>query len=195
MLKTLTIAAAVAAFACGVAAEQATERFDGARAWAHLQSLVAIGPRPAGSPQIRQARAYITRQVSALGLSVQEQPFTADTPLGRVEMANLIVRLPGRRSERILFTGHYDTKLMRDQVFVGASDGGSSAAFLIELVRVLSSRQLEYTTDVVWFDGEEAVLDWITGGRDHTRTAAASTCRRPRRPTRSARFWRWCSWT
>ena len=33
---------------------------------------------------------------------------------------------------------------------------------------MLSSRQLEYTTDVVWFDGEEAVLDWITGGRDHT---------------------------
>ena len=99
---------------------------------------------------------------------MQEQPFTADTPLGRVEMVNLIVRLPGRRPERILFSGHYDTKLFRDQVFVGASDGGSSGAFLIELARVLSSRDLEYTTDLVWFDGEEAVLDWVAGGRDHT---------------------------
>jgi hypothetical protein len=169
VLKALTVAAVTAATTWGAAASQGTAtQFQGDRAWEHLKALVAIGPRPSGSTQIRQARAYITRQVSALGLSVQEQPFTADTPLGRVEMANLIVRLPGRRSERILFTGHYDTKLMRDQVFVGASDGGSSAAFLIELVRVLSSRQLEYTTDVVWFDGEEAVLDWITGGRDHT---------------------------
>ncbi len=168
MLKTLTIAAALATTTWGAAAEQAAARFEGDRAWEHLKALVAIGPRPSGSTQIRQARAYITRQLSALGLSVQEQPFTADTPLGRVEMANLIVRLPGRRPERILFTGHYDTKLFRDQVFVGASDGGSSAAFLIELARVLSSRPLEYTTEVIWLDGEEAVLDWVTGGRDHT---------------------------
>jgi glutaminyl-peptide cyclotransferase len=168
MLKPLTIAIAFAATAWGAAGQQVALRFDGNRAFEHLKSLVAIGPRPSGSAQIRQARAYITRQVSALALNVQEQPFTADTPLGRVEMANLIVRLPGRRPERILFTGHYDTKLLRDQVFVGASDGASSAAFLIELLRVLSSRQLEYTTDVVWFDGEEAVLDWVTGGRDHT---------------------------
>jgi glutaminyl-peptide cyclotransferase len=143
-------------------------RFDGRRAFGDLEALVAIGPRPAGSAQIRQARAYITRQLSALGLSVQEQPFTATTPLGRVEMANLIVRLPGRRTDRLLFAGHYDTKLFRDQVFVGASDGGSSAAFLIELARVLTSRQMEYTTDLVWFDGEEAVLEWVTGGTDHT---------------------------
>jgi len=168
VLKTLTIAAALAATTWGAAAQQAEARFEGDRAWEHLKALVAIGPRPSGSTQIRQARAYITRQLSALGLSVQEQPFTADTPLGRVEMANLIVRLPGRRPERILFTGHYDTKLFRARVFVGASDGGSSAAFLIELARVLSSRPLDYTTEVIWLDGEEAALDWVTGGRDHT---------------------------
>ena len=55
-------------------------------------------------------------------------------------MVNLVVRLPGRRTDRILFTGHYDTKLMRDRPFVGANDGASSAAFLIELARVLEAR-------------------------------------------------------
>ena len=170
-LKALAITAAIATFA-GAApallAQAPVNGFDGTRAFEHLKSLVAIGPRPAGSTQIRQARAYITRQLSAIGVGVQEQRFTADTPLGRVEMVNLSVRLPGRRAERILFTGHYDTKLFRDQVFVGASDGGSSAAFLIELTRVLAARQSEYTVELVWFDGEEAVLDWVTGGRDHT---------------------------
>ena len=102
MLKTLTIAAALATTTWGAAAEQAVARFEGDRAWEHLKALVTIGPRPSGSTQIRQARAYITRQLSALGLSVQEQPFTADTPLGRVEMANLIVRLPGRRPDAVL---------------------------------------------------------------------------------------------
>jgi hypothetical protein len=131
--------------------------FDSERAWEHLQQIVGIGPRPSGSAGIRQTRAYVTRQLSSYGLTVQEQPFTASTPLGQVDMVNLIVRLPGRRPDRILLTGHYDTKLYRDRVFVGANDGGSSAAFLIELARVLQNQPHEFTYELVWFDGEEAV--------------------------------------
>jgi Zn-dependent M28 family amino/carboxypeptidase len=140
--------------------------FDGARAFEHLTQLVAIGPRPAGSPAIRQARAYLTRQLSSFGYTVEEQAFTAESPFGPVEMVNLIVTLPGRRSDRLLITGHYDTKFMPNQRFVGASDGGSSAAMLIELARVLKDRPRELTYELVWFDGEEAFVDWQ--GLDHT---------------------------
>lgn len=140
--------------------------FDSGKAWEHLRQMVTIGPRPAGSPAIRQTRAYITRQLASVGLTVQEQPFVGQTPLGPIEMVNLIVRLPGRRTDRILFTGHYDTKLFKDQVFVGASDGASSAAFLIELARVLKDQAREFTYEFVWFDGEEAVVEWQ--GLDHT---------------------------
>jgi len=135
--------------------------FDSAKAWTDLQAMVKIGPRPAGSAQLRQTRAYITRQMTAIGLKVEEQPFIADTPVGKVDMVNLIVRLPGKRPERILFTGHYDTKPMKDTVFVGASDGASSAAMLMELARVFKDRQREYTYEFVWLDGEEAFcLGW-----------------------------------
>ena len=137
------------------------DQFDSTRAWEHLRQLVAIGPRPAGSPGIRQTRAYITRQISAMGLTVQEQAFIADTPKGRIEMINLIVRLPGKRTDRVLITGHYDTKLFEKEVFVGANDGGSSGAFLVELARVLKDRPREFTYELVWFDGEEAFcLNW-----------------------------------
>lgn len=169
---TVVSLALTVALACGTAAPQAQQvtpaasAFDGAKAWDHLKQMVIIGPRPAGSASIRQTRAYITRQLSALGLTVQEQPFMATTPLGRIEMVNLILRLPGRRTDRILFTGHYDTKLFRDAVFVGASDGASSAAWLIEMARVLSKQPHEFTYDFVWFDGEEAVVEWRPG--DHT---------------------------
>ena len=146
------------------AAAPAAASFDGAKAWDHLKQMVAIGPRPAGSAQIRQTRAYITRQLAAMGLTVQEQPFVGETPNGPVAMVNLIVRLPGRRPDRILFTGHYDTKLLRN--FVGASDGASSAAILIELVRSLKDQPREFTHEFVWFDGEEAVVEWQ--GLDHT---------------------------
>lgn len=164
-----TVPSAVDQAAAATPQNPAAAAFDGARAWTHLQQIVGIGPRPAGSPQLRQTRAYITRQMSALGLTVQEQPFTATTPLGRIEMVNLIVRLPGRRTDRILVSGHYDTKLFKDAVFVGASDGGSSAAFLIELARVLKNRPGEFTYDLVWFDGEEALVDWYhPSGTDNT---------------------------
>ena len=148
----------------GQAAKPAT--FDSSQAFEHLRQMVAIGPRPAGSAALRQTRAYITRQLSSFGLTVQEQPFQAETPIGRVDMANLIVRLPGKRTDRILFTGHYDTKLFREFQFVGASDGASSGAFLIELARVLKDYPREFTYEIVWFDGEEAFCkNWTECGK------------------------------
>jgi glutaminyl-peptide cyclotransferase len=82
-------------------------------------------------------------------------------------MVNLIATIPGGRKERIAITGHYDTKLFRDIRFVGANDGGSSTAFLIELARVLKPRSNAFTIELIFFDGEEATLrDW--GGTDHT---------------------------
>src|SRR6185436_5219554 len=62
--------------------------------------------------------------------------------------------------------GHYDTKRFDDIRFVGANDGGSSAAFLIELARVLKARPNRLTVELLFLDGEEAVVEWA--GTDHT---------------------------
>ena len=154
-----------------VEAQAPKPTFDSAKAFDHLKAMVAIGPRYSGSPGIRQTRAYLTRELSAIGLKVEEQPFIANSPKGKVEMVNLIVRLPGKRAEKILFTGHYDTKNLPN--FVGASDAGSSAAFLIELARALKDQPREFTYEFVWFDGEEAFCNlWDEcskpGQPDHT---------------------------
>jgi Zn-dependent M28 family amino/carboxypeptidase len=82
-------------------------------------------------------------------------------------MVNLVATIPGARKERIVFAGHYDTKLYRQFRFVGASDGGSSAAFLLELARVLKARKNPLTIELLFLDGEEARLpDWH--GTDNT---------------------------
>src|SRR5262249_31931596 len=60
----------------------------------------------------------------------------------------------------------YDTKRFREFRFVGANDGGSSAAFLLELARVLKGRKSPLTVELLFLDGEEAVLEWQ--GTDHT---------------------------
>ncbi len=93
-------------------------------------------------------------------MSVRVESFDAATPHGRLPMANIVATVPGRRKDVILIGGHYDTKWFRDIAFVGANDGGSSAALLIELARRLLARPREYTYWVVWFDGEEARESW-----------------------------------
>jgi len=159
-MKTLLI------LALGVQAVAAPPKFDSGRAWEHLRQLVAIGPRPSGSPAIEQTRKYIKNQLAAAGLTAVEQTWEDRTPIDTVRMVNLSVTIPGVRKDRIVIAGHYDTKLTRDFRFVGASDGGSSAAFLIELARVLKGRRNRLTIDVIFLDGEEAVVEWR--GRDNT---------------------------
>lgn len=164
-------AAVVLAAACssGPAAQSPAPeaRFDSSRAYEHLRQVVAFGPRPAGSEALERTRAYITAQLNAASVPVVRQSFVAKTPVGDIPMVNLVATIPGARKERIAITGHYDTKLFREFPFVGANDGGSSTAFLIELARVLKARQNAFTIELIFFDGEEATLrDW--GGTDHT---------------------------
>lgn len=147
-------------------AAQAAPRFDETRAWEHLRRQVAFGPRPAGSKAIAETRRYLTAELKALGLTVQEQAFQGDTPNGPVPMVNLIATIPGRRAERIVLATHYDTKIFREFRFVGASDGASSTAAALELARVLKASPREFTVELLFLDGEEAVREWA--GTDHT---------------------------
>ena len=141
--------------------------FDSGRAWDHLRHLVNIGPRPSGSAAIEQTRAYIKEQLAAAGVPVTEQSWDQKTPIDSVRMVNLVATLPGARKERLIVAGHYDTKLYREFRFVGASDGGSSAALLIELARVLKTRKNALTIELLFLDGEEARRpDWQ--GTDNT---------------------------
>ena len=160
LARALTAALLVAAPALAAEPTRPAATIDGAAALRHVERLVAIGPRPAGSPAAARARKYIVDQLAAAGVKAEVQPFDTDTPHGRLRMANIVAVLPGRRADAVMLAGHYDTKWFRDIRFVGANDGGSSAALLIELARRLAARPREYTYWVVWFDGEEARETW-----------------------------------
>jgi glutaminyl-peptide cyclotransferase len=141
-------------------------KFDSNRAWEHLRRQVAFGPRPAGSAALAECRRYIIAELKAAGIEAREQAFDAQTPLGRVGMVNLIATIPGARPDRIVLASHYDTKLFKQFRFVGASDGASSTAALLELGRALKGRRSEFTIELLFLDGEEAVLEWREP--DHT---------------------------
>ncbi len=140
--------------------------FNSSRAWEDLRQLVSIGPRPAGSAAIERSRTYIKDELKKAGLTAVEQAWDDQTPLGRVHMVNLRATLPGDSKNRLIIAGHYDTKLFKDFPFVGASDGGSSAAFLLEMARALKGRHNLLTIELLFLDGEEAVVEWQ--GTDNT---------------------------
>jgi glutaminyl-peptide cyclotransferase len=149
------------------AASAQTPAFDSSKAWEHLRQQVSIGPRPSGSPANVKTRDYIKAQMTALGIKTVEQPFDGATPLGPIKMVNLIATIPGQRADRIVLASHFDTKLFRDIRFVGASDGASSTAALIELGRVIKGRgALPFTIELLFLDGEEATGEWQ--GTDNT---------------------------
>jgi Zn-dependent M28 family amino/carboxypeptidase len=136
-------------------------KFDSNRAWTDLERQVAFGPRPAGSAALAQTRQYIERQLQAIGVAHREQTFNAMTPAGTIRMTNVIATIPGRRPERIGLATHYDTKRFAEFTFLGASDAASSTAAVLELARVLVHRRNEFTIELLFLDGEEAVnTEW-----------------------------------
>jgi len=134
--------------------------FSEARADRDLRTIVGFGPRPAGSEALAKARSYIVSELSKVGLKPQLDEFDARTPKGFRHMVNIRAMRPGLKPTIIALTGHYDTKVFDRFSFTGANDGGSSTAWLLEFARAAERLKLENTLEFVFFDGEEAVVEW-----------------------------------
>ncbi len=140
--------------------ERRLSPFDGERAMREVVRVVGYGPRPAGSAALAELREYIREQLSAAGLTVREQAFTASTPIGDRDMVNVVGIVKGDRPGVIVLGNHYDTKYYEDIEFVGANDGGSTTAWMMEMARVLGPEREGRTVWLCFFDGEEAFEEW-----------------------------------
>jgi peptidase M28-like protein len=134
--------------------------FSGGRAFDDLKRLVAFGPRPPDSKALADARDWIASELKRSGCGVEEDSFSGSTPVGNIPMTNLIAKAAGTKRGVIMLAGHYDTARRTDIRFVGANDGGSSAAMLLELARVFCGKKNEFNIWLVFFDGEEALVNW-----------------------------------
>jgi Zn-dependent M28 family amino/carboxypeptidase len=136
------------------------ENFSGEKAFAHVQRLVDLGPRPAGSEALEKSRLYIIEQLKSAGWTVTRSEFSDQTPRGKMTFVNLIARFgtSGKNeAAQFLLCSHYDTKTFETIRFVGANDGGSSTGLLVEMARVLAmSPALAAKIELLFFDGEEA---------------------------------------
>lgn len=143
--------------------------FSGELAYKHVEALVNFGPREPGSQSIIKAQNYIEKELNEFGWKIFRQSFSDQTPQGEKDFVNLRARFSSGDNDidwkdgggNILVCSHYDTKIMENINFLGANDGGSSTGILIELGRVLSKNPNRASRiELVFFDGEEAVVDF-----------------------------------
>ena len=153
-----------------VAAEPAA--FSGDRAMQHLEAICALGPRPSGSAAMQRQREMLIAHFHEAGATVLRQAFRSrDGRNGEwVRMENLIVSWHPERAERVLVGVHYDTRPFPDRDrqqprgrFVGANDGASGVAVLMELAAAMPDIVGPVGVDFVLFDAEEYVFE---EGRD-----------------------------
>ncbi|MBA3973553.1 MAG: peptidase M28 [Candidatus Solibacter sp.] len=142
-----------------LAAAAQAGQVSGASALELTRQVVEFGPRPPGSAASRKLQSFIIQKLKESGWQAIEDPFTAQTPAGRVPMKNIIGLKKGSGSGALAVSGHYDTKRFPFR-FVGANDAGSSTGLLLELARALKDESFKDDIYLVFFDGEEAFGEW-----------------------------------
>jgi hypothetical protein len=166
--RSATPAAAAPGAAPATTSAAPVNPLDAMRAYRYLEELCALGPRPSGSPAMHKQQKLLVEHFKKLGGQVSLQEFRAKNPLGgTVDMANILVQWHPERKNRILLSAHYDTRPLPDRdpnpiartqgTFLGASDGASGTAALMELAHLMPGLESKYGVDFVLFDGEELV--------------------------------------
>ena len=141
------------------------------RAFQYTREVTAFGPRYMGSENHKKLERYILDHLK--GDQVEDDAFTADTVEGKFPVRNIIAKFPGTKDGIIVILGHYDTNYpLRNNGYVGANDGGSSTAILLEFANQLrggshDKRRDGYSVWLVWTDGEEAVRHWSDTDSDY----------------------------
>jgi glutaminyl-peptide cyclotransferase len=131
--------------------------FDENRAMQYVKDIVKFGPRPLGTASHKKVEDYIEAHLKAD--QVEDDSFTADTNVGKFPVHNIVAKIPGKKDGIIILASHYDTNYpLRDTSYVGANDGASSSALLLEIANQLRGKPNDgYSVWLVWDDAEEAM--------------------------------------
>ncbi len=131
-------------------------QFDGQRAYQYVLAQCEFGPRYVGSEPGRQTAEYIVDELDNLGWTTEIQEFMYRGVVGRN-----VIGSKGR-GPLVVLGAHYDTRSVADrdpfdpsQPVLGANDGASGVAVLLELARTLDINEVGAEIWLVFFDAED----------------------------------------
>jgi glutaminyl-peptide cyclotransferase len=119
--------------------------FDADRAFEDVRAMVELGPRPSGSDANAQQAELLAAELREAGVE--------NVTVGE-ELRNVTGVIAGEGEGYVVLAAHHDTKDLPG--FVGANDGASGAAVVLELARSLPKPLPGPSLAIALFDGEEA---------------------------------------
>lgn len=139
--------------------------FDRDSALVYLTRQVEFGPRTPNTPAHRACGEWLSEKLRSFGATVIEQKFDAEAYTGEtLNGTNIIAQFNPGQSQRILLAAHWDTRHIadsplsteaRDKPILGADDGASGVAVLLEVARQLRANPIDIGLDIILFDLED----------------------------------------
>lgn len=145
----------------------------GIRAYDHTAKILSFGQRPPESKGLKKTKAYLKSELKKFGWQSVEQTFVTNTPKGKMQFSNVIARYapnpgqnPWKRNVDGLLCAHIDSKILPN--FLGADDAASCAGAILAIAEHLHKNHPKsaQSLELVFFDGEEAINQYIIKGID-----------------------------
>ena len=152
--------------------------FSGASAYGFVKSQTNLGPRPVMSENHFRTVDFIYNSLREFGLETEIVPFSESFDGKEYSFKNVVARKNGTYEfqegaddsvkDVIIFGAHFDTRDIADwdtntanrsKPILGANDGGSGVAVLLELAHIFSKMNLAPTLEFVFFDGEDFEIE------------------------------------
>lgn len=139
--------------------------FDGESAFAYLTRQTDFGPRAPGTAAHSQCLLFLTTEMQKFAEAVNKQEFSHKGHEGKnILMTNVISSFNLKATTRILLLAHWDSRPFcdedpdprnHDKPVLGANDGASGIAVLLEIARHLKQQPPAVGIDVLFTDGED----------------------------------------
>ena len=151
--------------------------FSGDSAFDFVKKQVDFGPRVPGSAPHKACAAWLSETFKKYGCTVIEQPFKAKAYYATLDAVNIIAQYKPELSNRILLCAHWDSRHIAskdtkdtDKPILGADDGASGVAVLLEMARMLQQNPIELGVDFICFDAEDLGDERESDGKDRAET-------------------------
>ena len=144
----------------------AVPNFDKGNAFRYLVEQCEFGPRNPGSNGYKQCLDYLQKTLSGFADTILLQPFVLDDLVNEnsYDLTNIIARFKVDEPEQLLIGAHWDTRPWADEdpvpekrndPIIGANDGASGVAVILELARIFNASPPPIGVTLVLFDGED----------------------------------------
>jgi len=139
--------------------------FNGDSTYFFVEKQLSFGTRVPGTPTHLATQKWLAEKLASYGAEVSLQPFKAKIYTGAVwDAANIIAKINPDLKKRVIIAAHYDTRFIaekdpdpakRNKPIMGADDGASGVAVILELARLIHQNPIDLGIDFVLFDAED----------------------------------------